>query len=102
VCPPWKDPDSGYVAQTAEACSYDAMLPTGFELDSGKRFSCECRCAVVPPCRLISVHRRQLSNRKLPVLVSSPPSHAVCFEFLETEIHFLSVTLTLYRHALFC
>jgi len=49
VCPPWKDPDSGYVAQHAEACSYDAMLPTGFELDSGKRFSCECRSATCCP-----------------------------------------------------
>ena len=42
MCPLWKDPDSGYSAH-AEACTSDAMLPTGFELDSGKRFSCECR-----------------------------------------------------------
>ena len=44
VCPLWKDPASGRSAR-AEACTYDAMLPTAFELNSGKRFSCECRCA---------------------------------------------------------
>ena len=42
VCPKWKDPDSGYEAP-AEACTSDAMLPGGFELANGKRFSCDCR-----------------------------------------------------------
>ena len=59
VCPPLKDPDSGYVAQSAEACTYDAMLPTGFELDSGKRFSCECRCA---QCYFHTLTSRGLAN----------------------------------------
>ena len=74
VCPPWKDPDSSYVAQNAEACTHDAMLPTGFELDSGKRFSCECRCAMLPPCKLIFASKRSAVRQGMQHEVFDHPS----------------------------